>query len=109
MGLREVVVGAAGALALAFPAHAASDWSAVGKALGKAGAVQAGGVYRVGFPRSRRIDFRLPLGHVPQRICPARLLAEGFRDRACHLEGLLSSCDIACFGLPALHIALNAR
>jgi hypothetical protein len=42
----------AAAVILALPAHAASDWTAVGKALGKAGSVQAGGVYKVGLPRS---------------------------------------------------------
>jgi hypothetical protein len=39
-------------LALAAPALAAPDWKQVGQALGKSGAVQAGGVYRVGFPRT---------------------------------------------------------
>jgi hypothetical protein len=35
------------------PALAAEpDWNQVGQALGKSGAVQAGGVYRVGFPRT---------------------------------------------------------
>jgi len=36
----------------ATPAWADPDWNAVGTALGKTGAVQAGGVYRVPFPRS---------------------------------------------------------
>jgi hypothetical protein len=39
-------------IALAAPALAAPDWAQVGQALGKSGAVQAGGVYRVGFPRT---------------------------------------------------------
>jgi hypothetical protein len=40
-------------LALAAPVCAAEpDWPAVAKALGKEGAVQGGGVYRIGFPRS---------------------------------------------------------
>ena len=40
-------------LAMAAPVSAAEpDWAAVAKALGKAGAVQGGGVYRVGLPRS---------------------------------------------------------
>jgi hypothetical protein len=40
-------------LALAAPASAAEpDWASVAKALGKEGAVQGGGVYRVGLPRS---------------------------------------------------------
>ncbi len=34
------------------PAHAEPDWKAVAQALGKEGAVQGGGVYRVGLPRS---------------------------------------------------------
>ena len=38
---------------LATPAIAAEpDWNQVGQALGKSGSVQAGGVYRVGFPRT---------------------------------------------------------
>ena len=52
MKMRQIMMGLAAATALAFPAHAASDWNAVGKALGKTGSVQAGGVYRVGLPRS---------------------------------------------------------
>ena len=52
MQTRTIILGLAGAAALALPAQAASDWNAVGKALGKTGSVQAGGVYRVGLPRS---------------------------------------------------------
>jgi hypothetical protein len=40
------------ALALATPVLAAPDWTQVGQALGKSGGVMAGGVYRVGFPRT---------------------------------------------------------
>ena len=40
------------AIALAFPAEAATDWAAVGHALGKDGSLQPGGVYRVALPRS---------------------------------------------------------
>ena len=41
------------AVATAMPALAADpDWNQVGQALGKSGAVQADGVYRVGFPRT---------------------------------------------------------
>jgi hypothetical protein len=39
-------------VALAAPARAEPDWQAVAQALGKEGAVQAGGVYRVGLPRT---------------------------------------------------------
>jgi hypothetical protein len=39
-------------IALSTPAHAEPDWQAVAMALGKEGAVQAGGVYRVGLPRT---------------------------------------------------------
>jgi biotin operon repressor len=43
----------AGAMLLAAPSLAAErDWSAVGKALGKEGAMQPGGIYRVALPRS---------------------------------------------------------
>jgi biotin operon repressor len=52
MNLRILGIGMAAAAALALPAHAQTDWAAVGKALGKTGAVQAGGVYRVALPRS---------------------------------------------------------
>jgi len=38
--------------AIAAPASAEPDWKAVGEALGKEGAVAAGGVYRVGLPRT---------------------------------------------------------
>src|SRR5829696_3106772 len=40
------------ALAFASPVQAEPDWKAVGQALGKEGAVAAGGVYRVGLPRT---------------------------------------------------------
>lgn len=40
-------------LAVAAPISAAEpDWQAVAKALGKEGAIQGGGVYRIGLPRS---------------------------------------------------------
>src|ERR1700751_3260216 len=39
--------------AVAIPSFAAEpDWSAVGKAMGKEGAVQPGGIYRVALPRT---------------------------------------------------------
>ncbi|MDE2487454.1 MAG: DUF1259 domain-containing protein [Alphaproteobacteria bacterium] len=60
MRLAMVVMGALGVAALALPVRAA-DWSAVSKALGRPGAVQAGGVYRVGMPRS---DLRVTLDGV---------------------------------------------
>jgi hypothetical protein len=52
MKLFSWAVGVALAASLALPAQAATDWAAVGHALGKDGAVQAGGVYRVGLPRT---------------------------------------------------------
>jgi hypothetical protein len=45
-------VGMALAAGLALPGQAATDWTAVGRALGKDGTLQAGGVYRVGLPRT---------------------------------------------------------
>lgn len=51
MKMPHLLLGLAAAAALAGPAGA-DDWPAVAKALGKEGAVQAGGVYRVGLPRS---------------------------------------------------------
>jgi biotin operon repressor len=52
--MRAMLLAAAAWLAISysFPAHAADDWSKVGAALGKPGAVVPGGVYRVGLPRS---------------------------------------------------------
>src|SRR5436305_3794294 len=44
-------LGIAGLIATG-PAHAEPDWKAVAQALGKEGAVQQGGVYRVGLPRT---------------------------------------------------------
>jgi biotin operon repressor len=50
---------------LATPAVAAEpDWNQVGQALGKSGGVQAGGVYRVGFPRT---DLKVSLDGVTLR------------------------------------------
>ncbi len=47
------------------PAFAADpDWNRVGQALGKSGKVQAGDVYRVGFPRT---DLKVSLDGVPLR------------------------------------------
>jgi hypothetical protein len=51
-------------LAFAAPALAAPDWTQVGPALGKSGSVQAGGVYRVGFPRT---DLKVSLDGVALR------------------------------------------
>jgi hypothetical protein len=77
MKMREITLGLAAAAALALPAHAASDWPAVGKALGKTGSVQAGGVYRVGLPRS---DLKVTLDGVA--IKPSLALGSwvAFRD-----------------------------
>lgn len=79
IGAHFLILAAAAALAL--PAQAASDWDAVGKALGKAGAVQPGGVYRVGFPRT---DLKVTLDGVPIR--PALALGSwlAFKDMGDH-------------------------
>ena len=54
-----------GAFALATPTFAAEpDWTKVAQALGKSGGVQAGGVYRVGFPRT---DLKVSLDGVALR------------------------------------------
>jgi hypothetical protein len=52
------------ALAIAAPAAAEPDWKAVGQALGREGSVQAGGIYRVGLPRT---DLRVTLDGVEIR------------------------------------------
>ncbi len=54
---------------LAVTAQAATDWSAVATAIGKAGSVQPGDVYKVAFPRS---DLQVTAGDV--RILPALAL-----------------------------------
>jgi hypothetical protein len=51
-------------LLLATPVLAAPDWAQVGQALGKTGSIQAGGVYRVGFPRT---DLKVALDGVALR------------------------------------------
>ncbi|MDR9764128.1 DUF1259 domain-containing protein [Rhizobium redzepovicii] len=48
----RLAIGAILLLAVIVPANAETDWSAVGKALGRSGAQAAGGVYRVGLSRS---------------------------------------------------------
>ena len=62
-------------------ASAAPDWAAVGRALGKEGAVQPGGVYRVGMPRT---DLKVTLDGVPIR--PALALGSwlAFQDMGDH-------------------------
>lgn len=60
---------ATASLAFAAPAFADPDWKAVAQALGKEGTVQAGGVYRVGLPRS---DLKVRLDEV--EIKPALAL-----------------------------------
>jgi hypothetical protein len=48
-----ILIGPAAGMIIAVPAFAAEpNWHQVAQALGKSGAVQAGGVYRVGFPRT---------------------------------------------------------
>src|SRR5512146_1432779 len=61
-GIARFAVPLIAMLALAAPAVAAPDWAQVGQALGKTGSVQAGGVYRVGFPRT---DLKVTLDGVP--------------------------------------------
>ncbi len=62
MSLRLSMITAAAVLLLGTAAHAAPDWDAVGKALGKPGAMQAGGVYKVSLPRT---DLEVTLDGVP--------------------------------------------
>jgi hypothetical protein len=81
MTIRRMLLGVALASSLAVPAHAATDWDAVARALGKTGALQPGGVYRVALPRS---DLRVTLDGVPIR--PALALGSwlAFRDMGDH-------------------------
>ena len=62
MSLRQSMITAAAVLLLGTAAQAAPDWDAVGKALGKPGAMQAGGVYKVSLPRT---DLKVTLDGVP--------------------------------------------
>src|SRR3546814_19863508 len=50
--LKKALALGCASLLLASPAWAALDWSAVDRAIGRAGAEQAGGVHRYSFPRS---------------------------------------------------------
>lgn len=50
--LKKTIALGFASLLLASPAWAAPDWSAVDRAIGRAGAEQPGGVYRYSFPRS---------------------------------------------------------
>jgi hypothetical protein len=61
--LRLSSIAVAGLLAIGriSGAQAAPDWNAVGQALGKAGTEMAGGVYRVGLPRT---DLHVQLGDI---------------------------------------------
>src|SRR5215471_9657707 len=63
--LAAVVVAALPGVIASAPAAAAEpDWNQVAQALGKSGAVQAGGVYRVAFPRT---DLKVTLDGVVLR------------------------------------------
>ena len=65
IAIRNVALSVVAAMALGSPALAADpDWAPVGKALGKSGTVQAGGVYRVAFPRT---DLKVTLDGVALR------------------------------------------
>lgn len=62
MSIKTISIVAAAAVTLAVPSLAAApDWNEVARALGKAGAVQSGGVYRIGLPRT---DLRVTLDGV---------------------------------------------
>src|SRR3546814_2723164 len=50
--LKKTIALGFASLLLASPAWAAPDWSAVDRAIGRAGAEQPGGVHRYSFPRS---------------------------------------------------------
>lgn len=64
-------------------ASAATNWSAVDQALGRAGALQAGGVHRYGFPRS---DLKVTLDGVPIKTGLALGSWAAFRDMGDHAE-----------------------
>lgn len=60
--LRAAHLGLVAALLLSLPAQAAPDWAAIGKALGKDGTMQPGGIYKVSLPRT---DLKVTLDGVP--------------------------------------------
>src|SRR3546814_17617208 len=60
--LKKTIALGFASLLLASPAWAAPDWSAVDRAIGRAGAEQPGGVHRYSFPRS---DLSVTLDGVP--------------------------------------------
>jgi biotin operon repressor len=63
MKLRSILITGAMALGLAASqAHAAPDWAAVAKAMGKEGSLQPGGVYKISLPRT---DLKVTLDGVP--------------------------------------------
>ena len=63
--ITRLVIPLIAAAVFATPSFAAEpDWTQVAQALGKSGAVQAGGVYRVGFPRT---DLKVSLDGVALR------------------------------------------
>lgn len=62
MNLRAPLLTMVAALLACAPAVAAPDWTAVGKALGKDGAMQPGGIYKVSLPRT---DLKVTLDGVP--------------------------------------------
>ena len=59
---RILIAGAMAAGLFAARAQAAPDWNAVGQALGKSGAMQPGGIYKVALPRG---DLKVRLDGVP--------------------------------------------
>ena len=62
MYIRICMIALIATLAACASAHAATDWDAVGRALGKPGAMQPGGVYKVSLPRT---DLKVTLDGVP--------------------------------------------
>ena len=63
MNVRPILIAGAMAAGLfAAQAHAEPDWTAVSQALGKAGAMQPGGIYKVSLPRT---DLKVTLDGVP--------------------------------------------
>ena len=111
--LKSCLLAASLALLAASPAFAAADWNAVGTALGKSGAVQAGDIYRVAFPRS---DLKVRLDGVA--IKPALALGSwvAFREMDGHamvmgdlvltheeVSPVMRSLEANGIGISALH------
>ena len=90
--LKKTIALGFASLLLASPAWAAPDWSAVDRAIGRAGAEQPGGVHRYSFPRS---DLSVTLDGVTIKPSLALQVFTGLkcRCRSSDFPAKRSDCD----------------